>query len=617
MKFFDNIHLIKLFICFTVFLFNPKSLTSQNEEKVDSLERVIESSKNDTIIMDVYNSLRRATTFSNQKASQKYTFKFLEYSQKLKDSFKIALANYYLGNSYVASSDFEEALTYYFKAEEYFDRKKDSSRLSSILNGIGAAYENNGSDSLSLKYFFMSRDISKARKDMRRSGIASNNISNVYKKRGDLEATITHLNDAVEDLNDPKFSQYFIPLSINLANTYSQNNESQKALSIYNDMLKKIDTTNDVLNYAATLRGLGNTYISINKNNEGLDYLKKAYSKYANGSFFDDRFKTLKDLIDAYKINNQHEQALTLFYEYNTIKDSIFSTEKDKNLSEAIQKYETEKKDKEIATQQVLLKQNETEILKKQSEFRLALLVGSLLLIISLGIWLFFRQRQKLKNKEIETLKTRRELNKLEALIEGEEKERKRIAQDLHDGINGDLAVIKYKITLDNKNALAKSDTEVIQMLDNAIDQVRHISQNLAPPSLQNFNIVEALRQLCVKMSSTATTQIDFQYYGNLITLDKDSETAIYRIVQELVYNIVKHAKAKKGLVQINNHDDTIHIIVEDDGIGFDNTKSFKGLGLKNIKSRIAFLNADMQIDTNTKGSTFTISIDTNNLTND
>jgi two-component system, NarL family, sensor kinase len=616
MSFFKKKILFFLILYLTVFILKPNSIIAQNGNKIDSLKQIVANSKNDSIVMDAYNKLRRATAYSNQKASQQYTYKFLEYAKKQKDSFHMALANYYLGNSYIASGNFEKALKYYFKSEAYFDRKKDSARLSSVLNGIGAAYENNGVDSLSLKYFLLSRDISRARKDKRRSGIASNNISNIYKKRGDLTAAIKHLNDAVSDLNNPKFKPYFITLSINLANAYTENKQYPKALSIYNEMLKKIDTVSDALNYASTLRGLGNIYIANKENRKGLQFLKKAMDKYTNGNFLDDRFNTMKNLIDAYKINNQNKKALMLFYEYNAIKDSIFTAEKDKNLTEAIQKYETEKKDKEITKQQLVLKQNETEILKRKNEFRIALFGSLLLLITSFGIWLFYRQRQKLKNKEIETLKTQKELNKLEALIEGEEKERKRIAQDLHDGINGDLSVIKYKITSVNQDVFSNNEKEefnqAVTMLDNAIEQVRHISHNLAPPSLQNFNLVEAIQQYCNKISASNTLKIDFQNYGEFFTLNKDTETAIYRIVQEAINNIVKHSKASEALVQINTHQNNLLITIEDNGIGFKPYNNYKGLGLKNIRSRVELLQGELTIESNKTGTSIQINIDLN-----
>ncbi|MEO1032061.1 MAG: ATP-binding protein [Bacteroidota bacterium] len=299
---------------------------------------------------------------------------------------------------------------------------------------------------------------------------------------------------------------------------------------------------------------------------------------------------------------------------YQEAKEKINNQQQTYAVYDLENKYQLSIKDKEIANQKLILNE-------KEKDFQLAILGSSLLLITSLGIWLFYRQKQKLKNKEIETLVAQKELSKLEALIAGEENERKRIAQDLHDGINGDLSVIKYKMTSIDQNRFKPKEEEAfsmaIDMLDNAIDQVRHISHNLVPPSLQNFNLIEALQQFSSKISSTNTIKINFQQYGEYLKLNKDAETAIYRIIQELITNSVKHSKATKALVQINSHDENLHITVEDNGIGFDTTKTYKGIGFKNIESRVALLNADFSVDSNSKGSTFTVDINTSELRDD
>ncbi len=594
---------------------------SQNSTEIDSLQTVIKTTNNDTIIMNTYNKLRSATYYSDSKKSQEYTFKYLEYAQKLKDSQKVAIANYFIGNSYIVQSNYENALSYYFKASNYFENIKDSLRLSSVLNGIGAAYENNGNDSLSLKYFKQSQRISKSRGDLRRSGIALNNIGNIYKNRGDLITAKAYMEDAVNDIKTTKNLQYIIPLSINLANTYTDLKDFKKSTKLYKELLPKIDTIKDIYSHAAILRGLGNSHLAKGNKKLALNYLKHAYYKYQISDFFDERYDMMPDLMKAYEVNKQFTSGLKLSNEYITIKDSIFSNEKDKNLTEAIQKYETVKKDKEIATQQVQLKEKETEILKKKNQFRFAIYATTLLATISFGLWLFYRQRQKLKNKEIETLKTRKELDKLEAIIDGEEKERKRIAQDLHDGINGDLSVIKYKFSSINQDKFVakekKEFNQAIAMLDNSIEQVRHISHNLVPPTLQNFNLVEAIKQYCKKIDSSNPLLINFQNYGKLNALNKETETAIYRIVQETINNIIKHSKATEALVQINNHKNSMTITIEDNGIGFNKENSKAGLGLKNIQSRAEFLKSELEIDSNKNGTTIQINIDLKQLTND
>jgi two-component system, NarL family, sensor kinase len=280
--------------------------------------------------------------------------------------------------------------------------------------------------------------------------------------------------------------------------------------------------------------------------------------------------------------------------------------------------FETEKKDKSIAEQQVKLNKQTLELIKNQKEKEMYLIVSFGLILISLGIWYSFRQRQKIKNKEIITLQQQQEIAQLEALIEGEEKERKRIAQELHDGLNGDLSAIKYRLTTFEESGLSAIDTEnlnkVINMIDDSCAQVRNISHNLMPSSILEYGLIETIREYCLKINTHEHFHIDFQFFGNYLSLSKKTETVIYRIIQELVTNILKHSKATEALIQFNYREDELFITVEDNGIGFDKNVISKGIGHQNIQTRIDFLNAQINVDSSSTGTSYTISIDLNKV---
>ena len=151
-------------------------------------------------------------------------------------------------------------------------------------------------------------------------------------------------------------------------------------------------------------------------------------------------------------------------------------------------------------------------------------------------------------------------------------------------------------------------------MIDYSCDQVRNIWHNLSPTTINDFGLISSLRNYCSKLEGFHPIKINFQHFGNDIILSKNIETVIYRIVQELVNNIIKHADASEALVQINSHEDNLFITVEDNGKGFENSKKSTGIGLKNIASRIAFLNASLDEEHNENGTTFTINIDLKNI---
>ena len=240
--------------------------------------------------------------------------------------------------------------------------------------------------------------------------------------------------------------------------------------------------------------------------------------------------------------------------------------------------------------------------------------IAIFLLVSSLLGWFLYQQRQKRKNQEILTLKREQQVKTLESLMEGEEKERFRIAKELHDGVNGDLSAIKYKLTSMLEHNATVVD-EIVAMIDKSSEQVRAISHNLVPPSLEKFNLIEALADYCTTMDDAHKPTINFQHIGTHPKLSKNNEINIYRIVQELVSNSIKHSEAREITVQLSSHDNHIQITIEDDGKGFDlNTSESRGIGLKNIASRIDYLNATIDLVSNDKGTSYAIEIDIEKL---
>ncbi|SMC36909.1 sensor histidine kinase [Moheibacter sediminis] len=213
------------------------------------------------------------------------------------------------------------------------------------------------------------------------------------------------------------------------------------------------------------------------------------------------------------------------------------------------------------------------------------------------------------------------ELTKLRSVIEGEENERKRIAEDLHDGIIGDLSAIKLHVAiLDEKGTMRpekKNLQKIIDMIDQACTQVRRISHDLMPASIEDFGLIESVNQYCKKLNLAHITQIDFQTFGVYNPLSKNHESTLYRIIQELLNNIIKHAYAEQTLVQINFHEDEISISVEDDGKGFESESIHEGIGLKNVRSRVKLLQGELDVKSSEKGTFVHILIDLNKLNHD
>ncbi|GAA4849352.1 AAA family ATPase [Algivirga pacifica] len=192
----------------------------------------------------------------------------------------------------------------------------------------------------------------------------------------------------------------------------------------------------------------------------------------------------------------------------------------------------------------------------------------------------------------------------LAAIVETQEKERKRIAEDLHDSLGALLGSVKMLFThlqdpfeQNVEHTKAQEYIKALQLLDDACQEVRRISHNMLPSSLTKFGLITTLSSFVDQVQSSSGLEINFQAYGFEDRLPSNIEVAVYRICLELLQNINKHAKAKQIDFQLMRYDDSLNISIEDDGIGFDLSHKPTGIGLENIASRVDYLKGSYQID--------------------
>jgi signal transduction histidine kinase len=213
----------------------------------------------------------------------------------------------------------------------------------------------------------------------------------------------------------------------------------------------------------------------------------------------------------------------------------------------------------------------------------------------------FYRKQRKLNtqiqlNHEIvlDKLAKEKQLQISESMLKGEQQERQRIAQDLHDSIGGMLTGLKFKIAGDVAKGTLLTD-EVPQKLNDILGEVRRISHNLMPESLRQFGLIAALEQLCLAMKNSHVS-IQFENYEPELNVDFQKGLAIYRIVQEAISNALKYANADAIIVQVSKSDEVLHILVEDNGKGFDSAVLNYGLGLNNMVNRVKWINGSIDI---------------------
>ena len=325
-----------------------------------------------------------------------------------------------------------------------------------------------------------------------------------------------------------------------------------------------------------------------------------------------DRINALTSLGEYYNYTGQHNKAAELFKEAIALKDSVAieSNIKQMNILGAI--YETDKQNKEISR---LQKEKDAEAANAKYKSVLnRFLIGATIFLLIVGYlgYTNFRkgrqldaQQQTIQKQKIRDLEKDKQLLTIDAMLKGQEDERNRIAKDLHDGLGSLLSGTKLSLINVKENLLlspvhAQMFDKSLSMLDHTIGDLRKVAHNLMPEGLVKFGLTETLHDFCESIQSSSGVKIRYQHLGEERRLDSTAEVFIYRIIQELVNNAIKHAEATEIIVQIVFNDDKIGITVEDNGKGFDETKLelTKGAGMSNIRYRMQYFHGTMDLVT-------------------
>ena len=544
------------------------------------------------------------------------------YNKSKKHKFRLYQANSLAGLGRVASSNgsFLKALSYFSTAKRIYARKGINRQIVSLNIDEVRIYQRLGFKEKSIKKLHQTLIFVKKHNLIKFLPGIYMQISQFYRNTQQTDSSVHYLSlmrMAVSKIPDEqnKFRFY-----IERGRVLLQNKEFKEAVVYYRKAENIALNKKDTLMLVNILSWKANALMQSGDSRKAFNIANDARKiSIQLGKVFD--FETLYHTLIFYekKIGN-FEKALNFHEELSKLRSKHFSVLRQKNLDELNIKYRTQ-----IRKQSILALKNQSlqkDLKLKQKKIQLNTLVGgssTLLLLLSLLIWFYFYRRKKdkkLQEQIISYHEKEKEAAAAQSLVLGSEKERQRIARELHDSLGVVLssASIYFSGICRSGNSLTESDSfsliKAKELLDTANKEVRRISHNMMPVVLNKFGLWAALEDFTDDISEGSAITIKLK--GKKLTrMLENTEIMIFRIVQELVNNTLKHASASRIDISFKSSNGLVLMEYKDNGKGFDKEQinSKNGMGLMGIKSRVEFLKGKLFYQSFPgKGVGFTIS---------
>lgn len=509
--------------------------------------------------------------------------KGLQQAEQLED--KELMANQYnlLGLLYAEMMQFQQAIGFFELSLKYLPPQSHHTygltQRYHLLSNLAQCYQELKDIPTAIRYNLSSLNEAKRQKGFRGMAIASWTLGNIFYSQGNYkkaEENYLHSLQQAQHIQDIDAAIIAYP---HLFQVYQKQGNAQQAHSILQ---------------------------------QGMDLAQRETQRIKPNSLKE--FYTA--IIEIYRQLNDYRNVVQYQEKLDKISQQINQQEKKQRLAVLAAFYDNEKR----MTQLTLEKKEQENRLRQHQLFLRYLGILAVLITVTLGAFYYaFRQKQRLKSwqlrQQIETLEQTQEMAALRAMVEGEEQERVRIARELHDGLTGLLSAARHQMEatfrqFPEEDLLVASPAT--SLLDKACQEVRRISHNLMPYALQRHGLAMALHEYCTNVQQAGLLTIDYQQLGWASErLSPTLELWLYRIVQELINNILKHAKATQALVQLSRFEEIIQITVEDDGRGFDTRKSLPktGNGLQSIEARVKYMRGSLSVKSDHKGTSIHIEL--------
>ncbi|MCL2097863.1 MAG: tetratricopeptide repeat protein [Bacteroidales bacterium] len=480
-----------------------------------------------------------------------------------------------IGSAYEIKGIYDSAAYYLYEASRIAEEIKADTLQMSIFTNLGILHFAMKNADEAIKYYRQSLEIAEKLKDSIAITHQLNNIGNAYMTlTSEFEKAVSYFEQCMKISSKIRHDLAYKVAGINWAMIYNELGEHDKALKEIKHLIKEYGSNI----YADYL--LGSIYFKKGNYKEAIHEWKELLRKTLNTREFE--LTILQNIATVYKHVGNLDSTVVYLEKTYTLRDSLHNQQSVETIQNLKIAYETEKKEAKISN------------LEKEKQFYTLLgLVLSITLLLVAGIFIF---RHKLHKNRIKQLEQEKQLTATQAVLDGEVQERSRIARDLHDGLGSILSVAKYNLADIKKSAVQEIDVErfdkALSLLDESMREMRRVAHHLMPESLSSLGLKQSAADFC-----SSVAHVKFNWYGEETRFDQKMEVMLYRIMHELVNNALKHSGASHILVEIVRYADRVILTVQDNGCGFDPSVEAKGMGLSNIRTRVAAYKGNLLVD--------------------
>jgi two-component system NarL family sensor kinase len=518
----------------------------------------------------------------------------------------LGVISYLNGDYEGAAISFRQAVIIY---EKYYPTEPN---LIPTINNIASAYNGMGFPEKAIMYNHEALEYAMKYGNDKQKTTAYIGYGSGLLSLKKYDAAFVMINNAqvLTNKTNNQYDQYLC--YFNFGEYYSQKGDADSAIYFFKLALPLAKAINSPYDIAQVLNYIANQEMDDHKKEldsakRHLDSSRVIFEKYG----FREIKKEWYQLMAEYcRINGNTKEGFEHLKKYDLIKDSLQNETNLKRVDFLEARYESEKKQTSITN---LEEEKKIQQLSLQQKSTINyFLMGTLAILIITGIigYRNLRHRQQISRQQnvihqqrISELEKDKQLIAVDCILKGQEVERSRMAKDLHDGLGGLLSGVKFSLSNMKDNLIITPDNMAVferslDLIDTSIKELRRVAQNMMPEMLIKFGLDEALKDYCNTINATKLLEIKYQSIGMETRIESSSEIIIYRIIQELLNNIMKHAVASEARVQLIKEENRFNIIVEDNGKGYDTTlmKANTGAGLTNVQSRVDYLKGQLEI---------------------